>query len=234
MQTVFASDSALPALLKSLSPAPAIHRLTLRPHAMVQAGRSRGALVVITEGLAARSMIAMDGRAQISCFYGPGDAVNLEDILFDQSDATVVRAVSPCAVSVFEIGEHRCLLDAEPRLRQAVLGQLMARRERSVARIAQLGMLNAEEALAALMVELSSLLPGTEIHGVPLTLKLIGEAIGITEVHAGRIMRRMADEGILRKSAGRVFIEDYDMLRDRAAPALARFVHSVRHEARVH
>lgn len=234
MQIPPCSNAALPTMLKSLDPAPVVHRLTVKPHAMLQAGRSKCGLLVITEGLAARSMIAMDGRAQIACFYGPGDAINLEDTLFGDGDATIVRAVTRCAVSIFELGAGSRLIDETPPLRQAILGQLKARRGRAVARIAQLGMLSAEEALAALLVELTALLPEAETHGVPLTLKLIGEAIGITEVHAGRMVRKMADEGVLRKSAGRVLIEDVGLLRSIAAPALSRFVHSVHHEGRVH
>lgn len=51
---------------------------------------------------------------------------------------------------------------------------------------------------------------------MPLTQEQIGEALGITAVHANRVIRQLRQEGILEFSRGRVTILNQQALSDLA------------------
>lgn len=51
---------------------------------------------------------------------------------------------------------------------------------------------------------------------LPLTQEQIGEALGITAVHANRVIRQLRQEGILEFSRGRVTILNQQALSDLA------------------
>jgi CRP-like cAMP-binding protein len=51
-----------------------------------------------------------------------------------------------------------------------------------------------------------------ETIDLPLTLALIGEAVGLTPVHVSRSLRRLREERVLRLHRGRLLIIDPDAL----------------------
>jgi CRP-like cAMP-binding protein len=118
-----------------------------------------------------------------------------------------VTAVSDVVLCPFSRERLAALTGDHPRLGTLILGLSMAERVALADRLASIGRTSARARVGALLCEIFArqrqlgLAQGDGIQ-LPLTQEEIGDATGLTAVHVNRMMRALADDGIIKRNGG--------------------------------
>ncbi|MFZ5610330.1 MAG: Crp/Fnr family transcriptional regulator [Pseudomonadota bacterium] len=178
---------------------------------------------IIRRGWAAAYLALPDGRMQILDVLLPGDAAPLHRV-FVAGKGPLVKAVTPVEYCAMNSHEFKAFLERHRDIMGHVfdlVGTLFKKRDVA---ILQLGALDARQALLALLHALIDRYrqgAGAEAKPVfPLRSRLLAEALGITVVHAGRILKDLEREELILRVKGGVRIVNEDRLRQKAAALL--------------
>lgn len=176
----------------------------------------------ITEGWAFSFTLLKDGRRQILDYYTMGDFLTLST-LGQQGIRASVRSLTAVKACKFEVSTLHKLLCSNHHFNPGVLDYISEKKSLCDSRLTTLGALNAEEAIAVLIltfVSRAGVKPeGEEPALFPLRLAEIADAVGITEIHAGRIIRRLEGLGAIERLGTRGFRVDAGRLRHVAQEA---------------
>lgn len=165
---------------------------------------------IIVSGWAIRFRTAPEGYRQIVNFLLPGDSIGLYGALFPNSDSGV-EIITDATLAEFASAELMDVFRESARLGAALCwigGQDERFLEQQIVRI---GALHATARIAHLLVELQLRLlragtaPGDAL-AMPLTQKLIAEALGISHVHANRCCRKLEKQGLIETSPGSLLL----------------------------
>ena len=171
----------------------------------------------LLDGWAALTAGMEDGARLVLDFALPGDFIGF------QANPAAPRPQSAIAVTDVRLcplprGAVETLLGAAPAV-AAHLSHLIAVHEaRAHDHLVNSNARSARERLAHLFIELyfrqRHVLPGLpgETIDLPLTLSLIGDAVGLTGVHISRTLRRLREEGIVQLRRRRLTVIDPDGL----------------------
>jgi CRP-like cAMP-binding protein len=189
---------------------------------------------ILLSGWAIRYQTTRDGRRQILNFLLPGDTIGLYGALFRTSDSAV-ELITDCRLAEFPSDRLLQVFEESARL-GAALCWLGGQDERFLEQqILRIGVMNATARIAHLLVELQRRLMNAgiapaEAMTIPLTQKLIADALGLSAVHVNRCCRELEKQRLLETGPG-VFTLldpeglkqacDYDVhfTRDDAIPA---------------
>jgi CRP/FNR family transcriptional regulator, nitrogen fixation regulation protein len=135
-----------------------------------------------------------DGRRQIGAFYLPGDIFGLEsDELHDFS----AEAVGECAVRAV----RRTSLLAEAALRPRLVNQLweqtMAHLKRAQHHILLLGRKNAQERIAAFLLDMAARLSRSGDMDLPMPRQDIADYLGLTIETVSRTLTQLERDGLI-------------------------------------
>jgi CRP-like cAMP-binding protein len=166
---------------------------------------------LIADGFCMRSKTISSGRRQILSIHIPGEIPDLQSLFLEVMDHDLTT-LTPSTLGFIR---HETLRDlhrlqahlAEMFWRDSLIDAAMFREW-----IVNVGQRPAPARLAHVIVELWERLKligraGNTID-IPLTQERIGEALGITTVHANRIIKQLREEGIMEFQRGRVTILD--------------------------
>ena len=146
----------------------------------------------LVSGWAYSYVFLADGRRQILRYFHPGDLISLSELTPD-GPALSTRALTDVEMCQFDKTRLLELLEQNRSSIRGMLAYLNGRRNMAELRMIQLGAMNAEEAIASLILEFfntATVRSGDEREFVfPLRLSDIAETLGITAVHAGRVIR---------------------------------------------
>jgi CRP-like cAMP-binding protein len=167
---------------------------------------------LIVEGFCARSKTIANGKRQILSLHIPGEIPDLMSLFLHVMDHDL-STLTPCTLGfinhdVVRRLHHRRPAVAEIFWRDTLIDAAMFREW-----IVNVGQRPAPARLAHVMVELRERLrligrvDGTNFD-MPLTQEQIGEALGITAVHANRVIKQLRQEGIVELHRGRVKVLD--------------------------
>jgi CRP-like cAMP-binding protein len=177
-------------------------------------------LYVVKSGWACVHCLLDDGRRQIVDIKLPGDLIGLREVAFVETMSgvsTLTEAVlcpfsKPRLSEVFERSPYlaRLFFLIEARV-QAGLCE----------RIVNLGQRDAFRRLCSLLVELKLRL---EMCGdarghsfrFPFSQRLLGDLLGLSEVHVSRILRRLREEGLAAIAREQVTILEWERLQEEA------------------
>ena len=201
---------SLPVVVKHYQPGQAIVRDGDRP----------AECCLISQGFCVRSKMTSNGRRQILSIYIPGDIPDLQSLhlnVLDHDLITLTECTLGFITHVFlrEITRRRPNV-AEIFWRDTLIDAAMFRDW-----IVNVGQRPAPSRLAHIVVELRERLkvigqvPGAWFE-MPLTQEQIGEAMGITPVHANRIVKQLRDDNVLEFHRGSVRVIDEQKLLELA------------------
>lgn len=184
---------------------------------VVREGDVTGHLHFLIKGWACRYKTNRDGGRQIVGVSVPGDAANLDALMFDRPDYGV-RTLT--AASVVAIPRDRALELAEQHGGIAKVLTWLTLVENAV--LSQwalcLGRLSAHQRLAHLLCELAVRSTEGEADAgafeLPLTQEQLADALGLTSVHINRMMQQLRSEQLIVTSGRMVTIPDMARLRD--------------------
>jgi PAS domain S-box-containing protein len=157
-----------------------------------------------------------DGRRQVIGFHLPGDLVGHPGLLVSGGHHQYATA-SDCVLCALDQRALAEILRADTALAKAL--HWAAARDAAIIEqhLVSLGRRSALARVAHLMLELGARLemagladPGG--YRCPLTQEVIADALGLTNVHVNRLLRRLRDQGLLTFVRGFVSFQDKDRL----------------------
>jgi CRP-like cAMP-binding protein len=169
-------------------------------------------LYVVGKGWLHSSAVLGNGSRQIMRFHFTGDLLGLPLLAFADSPETVT-AVTDVTLCPFSRERLAALVDEHPRLGALILGLAVADRVALADRLASIGRTSARARVGALLCEFFTRLrrlgqldaAGLQL---PLTQEDIGDATGLTAVHVNRMMRGLAEDGIIERRNGHIKLLD--------------------------
>lgn len=184
---------------------------------VVREGDVTGHLHFLIKGWACRYKTNRDGGRQIVGVSVPGDAANLDALMFDRLNYGV-RTLT--AASVVAIPRERVLELAEQHGGIARVLTWLALVDNAVLSewALCLGRLSAHQRLAHLLCELATRSTVNEgnasVFELPLTQEQLADTLGLTSVHVNRMMQQLRGEQLIVTSGRLMTIPDMARLRD--------------------
>lgn len=177
---------------------------------VVSDGQRATECCLIAEGFCVRSKTIADGRRQILSIHIPGEIPDLMSLFLHVMDHDL-STLTPCTLGFINHETLRKLHFRRPNVaeifwRDTLIDAAMFREW-----IVNVGQRPAPARLVHVMAELRARLrligraEGNSFE-MPLTQEQIGEALGITAVHANRVIRQLRQEAIVELHRGRVIV----------------------------
>lgn len=181
-------------------------------HLLMPDQRECAYLYTIIEGWAYSYSLLADGRRQILTYHTNGDLLTIPTLTCSGVKASV-RCLTEVRACQFDAEKMRQILQASPRINKGLFEYLGEQKRQCDFRLVELGALTAEEAIAALILSITRRVrrSGVESDEIqfPLRLAEIADTVGITEVHAGRIVRSLEKKGaIARRDSASMFVDE--------------------------
>jgi CRP/FNR family transcriptional regulator len=191
----------------------------------MQMGEAHEFVYAIESGWLARSRTISDGRRQIIVIFLPGEFCGIKTIFMTrQPDA--IEALTPASTRRIHYREVLALAAKDFAVAMHLARQLALDERHLHNWNVRLGRANAEERLAALLLEFRNRLlklgvSADERFVLPLTQQQIADHVGLTTVHVNRILRRFRELNmvVIQKSEV-VFLKDVASLEGLARPVL--------------
>ena len=175
---------------------------------------------LVIEGFCIRAKTTVSGQRQILSIHIAGEIPDLQSLHLHRMDHDLI-AVAPSTLGFISHASLRALTRANPNVAEVLWRDTLI--DSAIFRewIVNVGQRPAASRLAHTVVELRRRLAITgratgDTFDMPLTQEQISEALGITPVHANRIIRQLRDDNIVDISRGRVTVLDETNLAELA------------------
>lgn len=186
--------------------------------------------MLVTTGFTCRYRSLPDGRRQVTAIHLPGDFVDLHSFLLKEMDHAV-GALTPCTIVTFPHERLVKLTEKFPHLTRVLW--LLTLLDGSSHREWLLGMgrLSALERCAHLFCEVYARLTSIRAandrqFSFPIGQAAIADSVGISTVHANRVIQELRQGGYIRWDGNVVHILDLDGLQ-KLAKFDDRYLHLV-------
>ena len=180
--------------------------------AVVRDGETATDCCLIVEGFCARSKTIADGKRQILSIHIPSEIPDLMSLFLHVMDHDL-STLTPCTLGFIAHETLQKLHRRRPNVaeifwRDTLIDAAMFREW-----IVNVGQRPAPARLAHVMAELRERLrvigrADRNSFEMPLTQEQIGEALGVTAVHANRVIKQLREEGVVDLHRGRVTVLD--------------------------
>ena len=195
---------------------------------IIREGEMPAGVFVVIAGHACRYKILPDGSRQILDFMFPGDKTELHSLLFKATDHGIFT-LGPTTIA--RINRERLIAEIvdHPQVTVALWWNALQREAILHERITAIGRRDAYARVAHLLCEMFErlrLVGETVDHNymLPVTQAELGDALGISEVYANRMLRRLQNEKLIVSDHRVLRIPDLDALKA-AAEFDPRYLH---------
>jgi CRP/FNR family transcriptional regulator, anaerobic regulatory protein len=202
-------------------------------HMLIRAGSEHEYIYRLRSGWACRNRAIADGRDQIILIFIPGDLFAVKSLFLTRHPDSV-QLLSPAVVERIHHTQLREAYAHDPDISNRCMWQVVEEERRLHSWIFSLGQASAEERLAMLVMDLRGRLALASVISTadtafefPLTQVQIAEYLGITPVHANRVVRTFREKRLAVFQGGKVTIQDFVELRRIAQPLMDAFERSV-------
>ena len=165
-------------------------------------------LGVICEGRVRLARIAPDGREQVLQMAGPGELFNAEPLFDGGPTPASARAMSPVRALLLPSAVLVALIGNHPSIALLLLRELSARQRELVILLEDLHFRSVRARLARV------LLREARDGAAAITQQELAERAGTVREIAGRTLRDMQQEGLVRLLRGQVMVLDIEGLRN--------------------
>ena len=215
LDTVSGLDDADIAAIRAL---PIVVRQWEAGRAIVSDGDRPTDCCLIIEGFCVRAKTTVSGQRQILSIHIAGDIPDLQSLHLHRMDHDLITLV-PSTLGFVSHTSMRALTRARPNVAEMLWRDTLI--DAAIFRewIVNVGQRPATSRLAHVVLELRERLAvigraRSDTFEMPLTQEQVGEALGITPVHANRVIRQLRDERIVDFSRGRVTVLDERKLEE--------------------
>lgn len=174
-------------------------------HLMFEGDQPDG-LYFVMSGRVRLARTAADGREQVLAMAGTGSMLNAVGLFDEHPTLASARAMSAVTCMVIPRTALNELIDQHPGLARAALRELASQLRGLVVLVEDLAFRSVRERLAR------QLLYEAEEGMAAITHQELAERTGTIREIAGRALRQMAEEGLVRLARGRVIVLDHDRL----------------------
>lgn len=169
-------------------------------------------IYVIRKGWAFRYAITASGRRQILSFLMPGDLM-LSQSLFNDRMVYSVQSITDVAYCGFDREELKNLVAKSAGAMRVLMDVCADERLLSEERLIDLGTRSAEERVARFLLEIMRRLDKrgnvhNQMFNFPLKQLHLADALGLTQVHVNRVLKRLRESGMIELSRGVLNISD--------------------------
>ena len=185
-----------------------MHRIHYRPgEQIVHEGEQTGEIFFVEHGRVRLACTAIDGREQVLAMLRPGASFNLISAFDGQPNPATARAMSVVQCIVLPADTLRMLIRQHPELGLALLHDMAGQVRGLVVLVEDLAFRSVRERLAR------QLLQDADGGCAEATQQELAERTGTVREIAGRALRQLAQEGLVRLERGRVVVLDPAGLR---------------------
>jgi CRP/FNR family transcriptional regulator, cyclic AMP receptor protein len=178
-------------------------RCSFRPGQLILVeGEQPPGLFLIQRGRVRLSCTAPDGREQVLAMLGPGAHFDPVPLFDGGANPSSARAMSPVRCLLLPRTDLLALIRRHPDLAQAALSALAGQLRELVVLVEDLSFRTVRARLAR------HLLAEAGEGAAELTHQELAERAGTVREIAGRALRRLAEEGLVRLERGRVIVLD--------------------------
>jgi len=178
-------------------------RCSFRPGQQIMLeGEDVPGLFFVLRGRVRLSRTAPDGREQVLAMAGPGEYFNPVPLFDSGPNPTSARAMSPVICLLLLRADLLALIRRHPDLALATLSSMAGQLRELVQLVEDLAFRSVRARLAR------QLLAEAGEGAAELTHQELAERAGTVREMAGRALRRMAQEGLVRLERGRVIVLD--------------------------
>ncbi len=200
-------------------------RIVTEGTAIHRAGDTFRSIYFIKSGAAKRSMIQEDGREQVLGFPMPGELIGIEAI-DSRKHTTTVTTLDLCAIIEVPFEPLERLAVSNAKVAHFLFRTLSGALREEHGWLAALGLLNADERLAAFLMDLSQRFASRGFSAHRFMLRMtraeIGSFLGLTLETVSRIFSRFQKLGLLK-----VTRRDIELLDMNALATLAQMRHTM-------
>lgn len=176
-------------------------RVVTEGRAIHRAGDAFRSVFFLKSGAAKRMLIQEDGREQILGFPMPGDILGMEAIDGGAHSTTVI-ALDLCAIVEVPFAVIEALAAGNPAVARFLYHRMSAALRDEHGWMAALGLLNADERVAAFLLDLSQRFSARGFSArrfmLPMTRAEIGSFLGVTLETVSRVFSRFRKLGLLK------------------------------------
>ncbi len=165
-------------------------------------GEQPPGLFFVLRGRVRLSRMANDGREQVLAMVGVGENFNAVPLFDERPNPTTARAMSPVHCLLLPRAALLKLLSQHPDLALAALRELAGQLRELVVLVEDLAFRSVRERLAR------QLLKEASTDAAELTQQELAERTATVREIAGRALRQLAQEGLVRLERGRVIVLD--------------------------
>jgi CRP-like cAMP-binding protein len=173
---------------------------------------------VLLSGFAYRQKVTGRGDRQILALCIPGDIVDLENLYLDLADHSV-QMLTWGEVLLFPRAALQSAAETQRTIGRAISIQTAI--DASILRewLTNVGQRGAKVRIAHLLCEFGMRLAegaptGDVAYELPMNQEHLGDALGLTAVHLNRMLRQLADEGLVTWTKRSIHVHDWRRLRD--------------------
>ncbi|MFZ2005335.1 MAG: Crp/Fnr family transcriptional regulator [Stellaceae bacterium] len=191
-------------------------RTVRRRQAILTEGAKNRAVYFVLDGYLIRYRILRDGQRQIVDLAIPGDFAGVPSCFFQDSLYTI-KALTNATVAVAPLERLVALFETQPRLAAKIFWSFSCDAAIHAEHLIVVGRRAAHERIAHFLLELLTRLQAVGLadeHSfeLPLSQEVIGDALGLSLAYVNRVLRRLADDGLVTIKDQKVTISDVDEL----------------------
>lgn len=212
---------ALMAHPEDLIPPPPIKQIRIDKKVTLNGpGEKVPSLQIIKSGWAIEYLMSRDGRRQIISFLFDGDMISASNAFSFSSNCTV-QSITDMEVCSFGNAWLKTHMENQSHIQERVIAFCFEEKKLIQQKLFELGRCNADERIALLILRLRSrqiarnMTDGEEID-FPLKQQHLADAMGLTQVHISRVMRKFTNAGHIEPNGKKLIIRDLGGLENYA------------------
>ena len=189
-------------------------------HSIVRDGDRPKECCLLVEGFCIRAKTTSRGQRQILSIHIPGEIPDLQSLHLHVLDHDLIT-LTGSTLGFISHTALRAMNRARPRVGELLWRDTLIDAAMFREWIVNVGQRPAPQRLAHIIVELRDRLAvigrvAGHAFEMPLTQEQLGEAMGITSVHANRVLKQLREDNIIDFHRGRVTIRDERKLQELA------------------
>jgi CRP-like cAMP-binding protein len=191
-------------------------RAVRRREDILTEGKKYRALFLVSEGVLMRYRILRDGRRQILNLVIPGDFAGVPGCLFENALYSI-KALTDAVLSTIPIDRLFALWETRPSLAAKIFWSFSSEAAVYAEHLIIVGRRSALERIAHFLLELLARLQAVGLadessYYIPLSQELIGDMLGLSLPYVNRVLRQLAEEGLVTIKDHKVTILDVEAL----------------------
>lgn len=196
------------------------HRTVEPADCLVREGEKPRRCAFMLSGYSFRQKLAANGSRQIVSLMIPGDFVDLQQLFLTISDHNV-QVLTRAEIAEIEIDALREIVLNYPSIGHAMWIDALV--DSAIYRewLINIGQRDARARISHLICEFSVRLKAAGIgdgssYDLPMTQEQLGDALGLTSVHVNRVLKGLAEDGLITRDRRRISANDWQRLRETA------------------